>query len=118
MPPPQSRLIPPDRVFLVAWPLLKAAAVAADVRLLRRGPRAALWLRGLDWALFAAFPRVAPRSDSAAVVSALSAGQLAGTVLPAVRARRSDPVASRLLAPQAAWLAYATTVPLILALRR
>ncbi len=112
-----SRLVPPDWVFLVAWPLLKVGAVRADIRVARM-PRDSplrhplIWLRLADWLLFGLFPRLAPRSDSVAVVIALTGGQAVATG-EAMRRGRRDPMITRPLAPQLCWLVYATVVPLL-----
>lgn len=114
-------MIPPDWVFYVAWPLLKLAALAADRRVLAAEAdglrRKLVTLRCVDWLLFFAFPRLAARTGSAVAVSALTAAQAATTGAVMRRTHGRDVVITRLLAPQFAWLVYATVVPLIIGVR-
>lgn len=74
-----------------------------------------LVLRGVDWAVFFTFPALAPRSGRAIVVAGLTLVQAIVTGEAMRRGRRLDPRIAASLAPQLAWLAYATVVPLILA---
>lgn len=122
-PVPASRLVPPGWVFLIAWPVLKLGALRADAQILRRprrppGRGTLVALRAADWVAFFAFGRVMPRWGSLPVVLGLTVVQAGTTAEVVRRGRRDDPVIARALAPQLAWLAYATAVPLLLARRR
>lgn len=112
----------PGWLVALVWPPLKLAALAADVTSIRSGRPGLsrsryLALRGADWSLFALIGVVAPRTRSAAVVSALTLAQAASTAEAIRRLAPEQPVAARLLVPQLGWLLYASAVPPIAAWR-
>lgn len=113
--PPRVPFTPPDWVFLVAWPLLKASVARADLTVAnlpldQPHRRVLLGLRAVDWALFASFTRLGPRTGRPGWILASTCGQATATGLAAALGTGVDRTIPRLLAPQAAWLTYATAI--------
>lgn len=113
--PPRVRFTLPDWVFLLAWPLLKSAAARADLTIanlpvIQSRRRTLLALRATDWLLFATFTRVGPASGRPSQIVASTAAQASATAFACTLAAPIDRSITRLLAPQAAWLTYATAI--------
>ena len=105
---------PPGWLFAPAWVLLKAGALGADLRAanLPRGVPGRdrlLGLRAADWALFSTTGLVGFRPGSPILGLAWTAAQL-GLTAAGVRSARAVDRPAALLAPQLAWLAYASVL--------
>lgn len=112
--PPRPPGTPPDWVFLVAWPLLKLSASAADLRIANqpRLPHRTVLLRqrSAEWVGFATFTAVGPRTGRPRLILASTAAQAGSTIATARRVWPHDRRAALLLSPQACWLLYATAL--------
>lgn len=101
---------PPAAVFGPVWTTLYALIATAGVRIAARGDRTTQTLQYTQLVLNGAWPLVffarGQKAASLAVIGALDAVLLAELA----RLRREDPTAAALLAPYAAWSAFATAL--------